>query len=68
MIGMTRDEQEIWQERVAIMLAEIDPAGMSDDHVEAVTVAIEATATKQIMDARQRTIDRKLFDLDEVPA
>lgn len=58
-VGMTRDERDTYEERVSIMLVELNPAGMSDNEVEAATVSIEATAMKQIEDGRQRNIDAR---------
>lgn len=57
--GMTRDEQEQYQERVSIMLESFNPAGMSDAEVDAAHAAIEATALKQITDHRQRNIEMR---------
>lgn len=59
MTAMTPDERELWNERVAIMLAEFNPAGMSDEQVEAATVAIEVVATNEILRRRQVTVDAR---------
>jgi RNase H-fold protein (predicted Holliday junction resolvase) len=59
MIGMTRDEQELWDERVSIMLAEVNPAGLTDSQVDDLHTAIDVVATKQILDQRQRNIEQR---------
>jgi hypothetical protein len=51
---MTSDERELYEERVAIMLAELNPAGMSDEMVELATIEIETAARNEIMRRRQR--------------
>lgn len=56
---MTADERELYNERVAIMLAELNPAGMSDEMVELATIDIETTARNEIIRRRQRDADGK---------
>jgi uncharacterized protein YydD (DUF2326 family) len=59
MTTMTADEREQWNERVSIMLAEFNPAGMTDAEVDAAHERIEAVATQQILDQRQRNIEQR---------
>ena len=54
---MTSDERELYDERVSIMLAEFNPAGLTNEQVESATVDIEITAREQILQRRQRAID-----------
>lgn len=64
MTVMTPDERELWNERVTIMLAEFNPAGMTDAEVEAATVRIEAVATGQIMSRREAGKVKKQIGFD----
>jgi hypothetical protein len=58
MTTMTTDEREQWDERVSIMLAEVNPAGLTDSQVDDLHTAIDVVATKQILDQRQRNIEQ----------
>lgn len=53
-LKLTPVERELYEERVAIMLGELNPAGMSDSQVEAATVAIEVAAYEQIKLRREQ--------------
>lgn len=53
-LKLTTDEQALYDERVAIMLTEFNPAGLTDEQVESATVAIDGAATQQIRDRRER--------------